>query len=129
MLYNRTLILEVDYDIVSDPDLEVDSIEVSRVDGEPLPEWMFEDQRQGVLMGDPPVGVETIELRMEVTLSDGTVIVRYCQVDVTSGEISELGGSASAQETLPSFINQLAMGRGSFESSPQALVKALGGTN
>jgi len=90
ILRDRSLFLEVDYTINSDPNLLATSISVLQVNGSPLPEWLRVDDNGGLVSGEPPVGTDMIELRIEVTLSDGTVVVRYLDVNVTSGEIAAL---------------------------------------
>ena len=98
ILRDRTLFLEVDYTIASDPNLSATRISVLQVNGSPLPEWLRIDDQGKLVSGEPPVGTESVELRIEVTLSDETKIIRYVDVNVNSGEI------ASLQEMREEFI-------------------------
>ncbi|NOG61120.1 MAG: Ig-like domain-containing protein, partial [Proteobacteria bacterium] len=90
ILRDRTLFLEVDYTINSDPNLLATRISVMQVNGNPLPEWLRVDDRGRLVSGEPPVGTENIELRIEIKLSNDTTIVRYVDVNVNSGEIASL---------------------------------------
>ncbi|MFT5395760.1 MAG: hypothetical protein ACI85N_000948, partial [Gammaproteobacteria bacterium] len=118
ILRDRSLFLEVDYSINSDPNLLATSISVLQVNGSPLPDWLRVDDKGGLVSGEPPVGTEVIDLRIEVTLSDGTVIVRYIDVNVTSGEIAALqkiGEEFVAGASL--FDKQIAQQAIKFEDS------------
>ena len=118
ILRDRSLFLEVDYTINSDPNLLATSISVLQADGNPLPEWLRIDDKGGLISGEPPVGTETIELRIEVTLSDGTVVIRYLDVNVTSGEIAALqkiGNEFIAGASL--FDEQIAQEAVKFDDS------------
>ena len=90
LLRDRTIYLEVDYQINTSRDLNAVDYKVTELDGSALPDWLRIDDRGGLVSGEPPIGTEVIQLRVEVTLSDGTVIIRYMAVDVTSGEIAGL---------------------------------------
>jgi hypothetical protein len=90
ILRDRTIFLEVDYSISSNSNLSAANISVLQVNGSPLPDWLRIDDNGGLVSGEPPIGTDAVELRIEVTLSDGTVIVRYVDVNVNSGEIAAL---------------------------------------
>jgi hypothetical protein len=89
-LRDRTIYIELNYAINSRPDLNVESYEITLEDGSALPEWLNVDDKGGLVYGDPPVGVESIRLRLEVTLSEDPTIVRYFSIDTSSGEIASL---------------------------------------
>ncbi|GJM17480.1 MAG: hypothetical protein DHS20C13_28070 [Thermodesulfobacteriota bacterium] len=108
ILRDRTLFLEVDYSITTDPNLSAIRVSVQQLDGSPLPEWLRVDDNGGLISGEPPVGTEDIKLRIEVSLSDDTKIVRYVDVNVNSGEIASLqqiGSEIIAGSSL--FENQI----------------------
>ncbi|MBL4621587.1 MAG: hypothetical protein JKY89_04235, partial [Immundisolibacteraceae bacterium] len=125
VLYNRSLILEVDFEINSDDSKTLESIKVNSVNDQPLPTWLSQDPNLYLLVGEPPIGVESVELRFEITLSDGSVVVRYCQINVASGEISEYTLDQLSLLQHPTFANQLASTAAMFDESQQQLLTAL----
>ena len=95
------------------------------MNGDPLPPWLRVDDQGGLVSGEPPVGTESIGIRIEVTLSDNTVIVRYIDVNVTSGEIASLeqiGGEFIAGASL--FNSQIEDEAAKFENSSDDLIKS-----
>jgi hypothetical protein len=125
ILRDRTIFLEVDYTIESDPNLYANKISVSMIDGSPLPEWLRIDDAGTLLSGEPPVGQEKLQLRIQITLSDDTVIVRYVDVNVDSGEIASLE-SLSDQYVAGSglFEDKLKFEGDKFNSSADAITKS-----
>ncbi|MCG8379572.1 MAG: hypothetical protein MI865_08885, partial [Proteobacteria bacterium] len=125
ILRDRTLFLEIDY-VNSNADLiTVSNISILQVDGNPLPEWLRIDDEGGLVSGEPPVGTETIELRIEVTLSDDTAIIRYIDVNVSSGEIAALekvGNEFIAGASL--FDQQIEEEAVKFENSSEDIKKS-----
>jgi Bacterial Ig domain len=124
ILRDRTLFLELDYVINSNPDLSTSNISVSQVDGSPLPEWLRVDDQGGLVSGEPPVGVEEIQIRIEVKLNNNTTIVRYVDVNVTSGEIAALqkvGDEVIAGASL--FENQIEKEAVKFNNASKDLEK------
>ncbi|MCG8325721.1 MAG: hypothetical protein MI673_09400, partial [Thiotrichales bacterium] len=90
LVIEHVLYLEISYLINSDPDLAVTEFNAALANGDPLPQWMRINKTTGLIMGEPPVDAETIQLRIDVTLNDGTHIIRYVEVELRNGEISEL---------------------------------------
>jgi hypothetical protein len=90
ILRERTLYLEVNYIVVSNPDLTTSSYSVTLANGDPMPSWLRLDDKGGLVSGEPPVGIQDIRLRIEVILSDGTTIIRYVSVDTFTGEITAM---------------------------------------
>ena len=86
----RTLYIEVNYIIVSNPDLSTSSYAVTLANGDPLPSWLRLDDKGGLISGEPPVDIQNIHLRVEIILSDGTTIIRYVSVDTFTGEITAM---------------------------------------
>ena len=126
ILRDRTLFLEVDYTINSDPNLLALSINVLQVNGDPLPEWLRVDDKGRLVSGEPPVGAENVEIRIEVNLSDGTQVIRYVDVNVNSGEIASLGQISDeiiAGASL--FENQIEKEAIKFDNDSKELEKSL----
>jgi hypothetical protein len=108
LLRGRTIFIEIDYVIYSQRDLNAKKYSVTQLDGSALPEWLRIDDAGGLVSGDPPIGTDSFQLRIEITLSDDTVILRYIDVDLTSGEISSLQDfDADSMVEKPLFSNQI----------------------
>ena len=108
--------------------LEANSYSVQLANGDPLPSWIRVFDKGGFLTGRPPVDLQAIDLRVEVSLSDGTDIVRYIQVDVTSGEITALENinpDVLKLNGLPTFSQQMGEVSDEFSSSVDELMAAL----
>jgi len=90
LIRERMLYVDVDYMVVSNPDLKTSSYSVTLANGDPLPAWLRLDDRGGLVSGEPPVDIQNIRLRVEVNLSDGTTIIRYVSVDTFTGEITAM---------------------------------------
>src|SRR5690606_31660943 len=86
LMRDKTIYLEVDYIINSNPQLVATEILVQQLSGEPLPAWLRIDENGTLISGEPPAGIEKIQLRIQVTLNDDSVILRYAEVDLTTGE-------------------------------------------
>ena len=100
--------MEVEYILVSNPDLKISSYAVTLANGDPLPSWLRLDDKGGLITGEPPVGVQTIHLRVEVILNDGTSIIRYISVDTFTGEITAMRDVENIQIAgTQTFTNQL----------------------
>ena len=124
ILRDRTLFLEVDYIINSDPNLSASKISILLVNGEALPEWLRVDDQGRLISGEPPIGEENVQLRIQITLSDETVIVRYVDVNVNSGEIASLdiiGDELIAGVSL--FENQVEKEAIKFDESANNIAK------
>ena len=127
LLRERVLYVEINYFVVSNPDLQTSSYDVRLANGDPLPSWLRLDDKGGLLSGEPPVDVQDIQLRIEVTLSDGTSVVRYVSVDTFTGEITamrdlnqEMVASAAVfTEQLDSVVNELEQARDDLISALQ----------
>ena len=125
-LRDRTLYISVNYSSVSNPDLEAVLYSASLANGDPLPEWLRVDSQSGLVTGAPPIGLESLELRIEVQLNDDTVVVRYVQIDLSNGEISEL--RRVSESNVPGtqiFSSQLQNAGTEFDRAVQDLITAL----
>ena len=125
-LRDRTLYISVNYSSVSNPDLEAVLYSASLANGDPLPEWLRVDSQSGLVTGAPPIGSESLELRIEVQLNDDTVVVRYVQIDLSNGEISEL--RRVSESNVPGtqiFSSQLQNAGTEFDRAVQDLITAL----
>ena len=109
LVRGRTLYLEIKYIIVSNPNLQVTSFSASMLNSDPLPSWLSVDRETGFIRGEPPVDVETLQLRIEVSLNDGTIIVRYVEVEVTNGEISLVRDIADSSDIGTSLFSEQVM--------------------
>jgi len=127
LLFDKTLILELDY-VTREGGSEVSSILATTVNQQPLPSWMAMDADQSLILGIPPVGTETVELRVEVVLENGITIVRYCAVNTLTGEISELERDGAETAQYRSFSDQLAMDSNAFAQVQDELMNALKGS-
>ena len=127
LINNRTLYLDIEYLVITDQTLEVVSIKVTLPNGEALPNWLVfnEDERQ--VVGEPPVDAENIQFRVEVELNNGQQILRYVEIDVQSGVISELEIENTDIALLGTelFSNQLDNVATSYANNADAIIKAL----
>ncbi|MEQ8427487.1 MAG: Ig-like domain-containing protein, partial [Gammaproteobacteria bacterium] len=125
ILRDRTIFLEIDYTIESDPNLYASNVRVTMLDGSALPEWLRADDNGTLLSGEPPVGQEKLQLRIQITLSDETVIVRYVDVNVDSGEIASLQ-HISEQHVVGSglFEDKLKLEASKFDSAADVVTKS-----
>ena len=125
LVQEHVIYIDIDYETGSE--IDVNTYRATLASGEPLPDWLKIDPNAGLLIGDVPVDAEVIELRLEVNLSDGTQIVRYVEVQLTNGEISELGGRPEAEVTgIIPFKESLESQQGVEETEVSALFGALG---
>jgi len=107
VLRDDAVYLEIDYQIFSNTNVEVVNYRVTMVDGSALPEWLRMDDSGALVTGYPPVGLEELQLRIEVVLTDGSTIIRYIEVDLTSGEIASIDEINSENVAGSSFSDQL----------------------
>ena len=107
VLRDDAVYLEIDYQIFSNTNVEVVNYRVTMVDGSALPEWLRIDDSGALVTGYPPVGLEELQLRIEVALTDGSTIIRYIEVDLTSGEIAAINEISSENIAGSSFSDQL----------------------
>ena len=125
-LRDRTLYISVNYLVTSEPELEAVLYSAALANGDPLPDWLRMNPSDGLLTGTPPIGAELLQLRIEVQLNDEIAAVRYVQLNLVDGEISELrrvsdslGGSTSI------FSSQISDAGSEFERAVQQLMGAL----
>ncbi len=126
LLRDSVVFVEVDYTINSDPNLVATEIIVRQLNGDPLPDWLRVNDQGRLISGVPPIGMENIELRIEVRLSNDTVIVRYVDVNVSTGEIASL--QESSEEMIAGnslFKNQIEKEAVKFQNSSDDIVKSL----
>ena len=125
LVQENVIYIDIDYETGSQH--EIDEYLARLANGDPLPEWLKLDTRSGLLIGDVPIDAERIELRLEVHLNDGTQIVRYVQVQLSNGEISELIERPEAKVTgIIPFTDSLTAQQGIEETELSALLGALG---
>ncbi|MCZ6804288.1 MAG: choice-of-anchor L domain-containing protein [Proteobacteria bacterium] len=126
LLRDSVVFVEVDYTINSDPNLVATEIIVRQLNGDPLPDWLRVNDQGRLISGVPPIGMENIELRIEVRLSNDTVIVRYVDVNVSTGGIASL--QESSEEMIAGnslFENQIEKEAVKFQNSSDDIVKSL----
>ncbi len=126
LIYNKTLFLDIDYIIISDPTLEVSDVKVSQSNGDALPDWLvFNDENQQVI-GQPPVDAENIRLMIEVELSNGVEVIRYVDIEVQTGVISEFSVENTVAATgTDLFSSQITQVAGEFEKNADAISQIL----
>jgi hypothetical protein len=103
---------------------------VQQLSGEPLPSWLRIDDNGTLISGEPPAGMEKIQLRIQVTLNDDSVILRYAEVDLKTGEIAavnEVAEELIAGTTL--FDQQLQKESSKFDDSARILLASLTNNN
>ncbi|NKB36753.1 MAG: DUF4347 domain-containing protein [Gammaproteobacteria bacterium] len=126
LLRERMLYVEVNYIVVSNPDIKTSSYTVTLANGDPLPSWLRLDDKGGLISGEPPVDIQDVQLKVEVQLSDGSSVVRYVSVDTFTGEISAMltTNSDNIAGTEP-FSGQMSSAMNEFEKSADDLLAAL----
>jgi hypothetical protein len=126
LVEERTLYVEVNYIVISNPDLQTSSFKVTLANGDPLPSWLRIDDRGALVSGEPPVDIQDLQLRVEVNLTDGTNLIRYVSVDTFTGEIvamQDTGDSIIAG--TQTFSNQISSATNEFELAKNELTTAL----
>jgi VCBS repeat-containing protein len=78
---------------------------VTQADGRALPDWLRIVQK-GVLIGERPAGIETIDLAILATTADGEVIEEIVTIDLKTGEVIRKD-SPAAERTGSLFSEQL----------------------
>ena len=79
------------------------------------------------MIGDVPVDGEKLQLRIEVQLADSSEIVRYIEIELTNGEISEIGERPADEVTgIIPFSSSLASQQGADDAEFEQLFDALG---
>ncbi len=105
LVRDRTLILQISNTLAS-PNRSVVEYRVQQSNGAPLPGWL---DRIGpdLLLGQRPVDLEEISLRITVLYSDGGLETKNVRVDTASGEITQSLQQRRASLALP-FTQQFA---------------------
>ncbi|MEM7465993.1 MAG: Ig-like domain-containing protein, partial [Pseudomonadota bacterium] len=125
LVQEHVIYIDIDYETGSN--IDVDSYAANLANGESLPSWLRLDPDSGLLIGDIPVDAEKIELRLSVDLNDGTQIIRYIEVELRNGEISELETRPEAAVTgIIPFSESLTSQQGVEEAEVADLLGALG---
>ena len=88
LVRERILIVHVASD-VTDASRGVAEYRMMQANGEPLPGWL-ERIGAGVLMGERPADLETLELKLTVIYSDGSYETKGVAIETISGEIKPL---------------------------------------
>ena len=126
LLRDSVIFVAVDYTINSDPNLRADQIIVRQINGDPLPAWLRVNDEGKLVSGVPPVGINSVELRIEVKLSNDTVIIRYVDLNVSTGEIAALDRSNDEMIAGHSlFESQIEKEAVKFQNSSDDLAKSL----
>ncbi len=121
MVRDRTLIVNLSSTALPDH-ASVVEYKVVQANGKPLPAWL---DRAGpsVLIGERPVDVEAIRLRIIALLSDGTTVERDVEIQTVSGEIKPY--TAKHVAVVPLFSDQLRTQTEQDGSDIESLLKAL----
>ena len=122
MVRERTLIVNLSSTAIPDH-AHVIEYRVMQADGRPLPGWLDRAGAQ-VLIGERPVDVEEIKLRVIAILSDGTTIERSVVIQTMSGEIKPLEDKRA--NVVPLFTDQLRTEATRGDAEFDNLLKALG---
>ncbi|MBL1142161.1 MAG: DUF4347 domain-containing protein [Proteobacteria bacterium] len=88
LLRDSTIFLKVDSVLNSDLDLSVIDIKVNLLNGDLLPDWLNVNDEGKLISGVLPVGLEKIELKIEVKFSNNVVVVRNVHVNAFTGELA-----------------------------------------
>ena len=105
--------------------MPITEISITQVNGEALPAWLQVDTNKRQFTGTPPADLDNMPLRIEVGLSDGLKIIRYVDVDITNGKLSELTYQPELQlaGTTP-FTQQISDVAGQFQDGADDLLAA-----
>jgi large repetitive protein len=124
LVRDRTLILNLSSTQIPDH-ARVVEYRVMQADGRPLPGWL---DRVGtnVLMGERPVNVEDVRLRVIALMSDGTTLERDVVIQTSSGEIQPLADGKRA-DVMPLFTEQLRQFAQADNTEFERLLTALAG--
>ena len=122
LVINDTLTVDVEF--INNSGFAVSEIIVSQANGEALPEWLAFDQGAAALIGEPPPEVDRVEVKVMVRLGDGTEIVRYVEINVKNGEISELNQiEGLSMLGIQPFSSQIESVANQFTQSADQLAK------
>ena len=124
MVRDRQLIVNLSHTGIPDHATVVE-YRVMQADGRPLPGWL-DNSGQNVLMGEHPVDVEVIKLRVIAIMSDGATIERDVVIQTNSGEIQPLKETKRSDAT-PLFSDQLTTFAERDQAEFDRLLKALAG--
>ena len=101
--------------------------QVSLPDGTPLPDWLSANTVGNHLSGRPPVGMDSIAIRVEVTLPDGSKFVRYIEINLADNAVVPLSAEArNANLGVVPFTAQIASAASHSPASTGDLLRALG---
>jgi len=127
LLLDSKIFVKVEYLINSDPSLSVIETMITQLNGSPLPDWLKINDQGKLITGVLPISVEKIELRIEVKFSNDTVIIRYVDIDASTGEIASL--QEISKETIIGsdklFNNQIEKEAVKFQESADNLAEFL----
>ncbi len=130
ILRDSVVFMEIEYTINSNPSLIATDIIVSKLNGDLLPDWLRVNEQGKLISGVPPLGVDKMELRIEVRLSDKTAIIRYVDLNMITGEVLSLqepssgpGTEVIAESSL--FENQIEKEAVKFQESSDNIAKSL----
>ena len=124
MVRDRQLIVNLSHTDIAGH-AKVVEYRVMQADGRPLPAWL-NNSGQNVLIGEHPVDVEVIKLRVIAVMSDGTTLERDVVIQTNSGEIQPLKETKRADAT-PLFSEQLTTFAERDQTEFERLLKALAG--
>ena len=122
MVRDRTLIVNLSSTELANH-AHVVEYKVLQANGQPLPGWLDRAGSQ-VLIGERPVDVEAIRLRVIAVLSDGTTVERDVEIQTMSGEIKPI--VLKQTDAAPLFSDQLRAQTQREDTNIQELLRALG---
>jgi hypothetical protein len=98
---------------------------VTLADGRALPEWLRIAQK-GVLIGERPPQIESIDLAIVATTRDGQLIEEFVTIDLHTGEVKHLDEPTAGRSTGSLFSEQIMAELTQTEDEAAALLAALG---
>ena len=91
--------------------------------GKPLPAWL-DEASNGFLIGERPVNLESIEIRVIAVLEDGTTIEKDIIINTVTGDVKSLTNSQRT-ELIPMFSKQFAAAPKLNDREIEKLARAL----
>jgi hypothetical protein len=96
---------------------------VFRADGGPMPDWL-DRVGNGVLIGQRPPNLESIQLRVIVIFDDSTHQTQNIKIETSTGEIQLMEQDIRSDVAVP-FTDQFTYGSGSQNWNLDALARML----
>ncbi|MCI4660194.1 MAG: VCBS domain-containing protein, partial [Neomegalonema sp.] len=99
-------------------DVRIEEVEILGSGGAPLPVWAH-DGGAGSLIAEPPVGRETLPLRVRIWFADGGYFEREILVDLRNGTIEALAMVEADAADAPLTLSQLLQGHDRLSAAEQ----------